>query len=225
MGEDNVIYNNLLTGINGGSAISISNGIKNSRLNGYFQVKRLQIIKNILINNMADFTIGVANGGRTLPPILSEISDNIVYKNNNNTIFNFNGFGSPDMYYSNNFFYGYNMGKTPFIYDALLDPSTFNLNIINYEDYGTTDITGPLFNIEPEMTEIPIELNYNYNKIKAQILTELYVQETNVNTITRRFLSNDSSHLSSNFVVNSLIFFYVLNYVKRPLLSLFRIFQ
>ena len=211
IGEDHLVYNNLFKEVSG-PAISISNGVENSPLNGYAQVKRLKVSENILINNNNDFLIGTVKGDRTLPPIHSQIIGNIVYKNNNNSIFSYDSYGSLDMYYYNNYFYGYNIGKSPFEYDVILDPEKFNTGIIDEYNYGTNDIVGPLYNIEPENTEIKVELNHNYHKIKSKILTDFYVHGNNTLKTyeNRNLLSNNTSELCGNFIFPSLFLLYFL---------------
>ena len=210
IGEDHLVYDNLIERVNGGAAISISNGVENTKLNGYAQVKRLRLSKNVLINNNVDFLIGISKSGGTLTPILSKITDNIIYKNNNNSIFSYDGYGSTDMYYNNNYFYGYNIGKNPFDYNVILDPKTFNSSII-YENYGTNDIVGPLFDILPENTEINVELNYHYHKIKSQILTDFYGNNRFLYPINNNLLLYNASHATfDNFIFPSLFLIYLL---------------
>jgi len=212
IGEDHLIYDNLIKDVNGGPAISINNGIQNTQLNGYAQVKNLKVAKNILINNNNDFIIGISKSGGTLTPISSQIIDNIVYKNNNNSIFSYDGYGSTDMYYKNNYFYGYDIGKSPFTYNVLLDPKKFDISIINEDNYGTNDFVGPLYNVDPKYSEINIELNYNYHKIKSEILTDFYINENKTLKLysNRQLLSNNSNNLFDNFILSSLFFIYYL---------------
>jgi parallel beta-helix repeat protein len=184
IGEDHLIYDNLIKDVNGGPAISINNGIKNTPLNGYAQVKNLKVAKNVLINNKNDFLIGISKSGGTLTPISSQIIDNIVYKNNNNSIFSYDGYGSTDMYYKNNYFYGYDIGKSTFNHDVLLDPKNFDISIINEDNYGTNDFIGPLYNVDPKYSEINIELNHNYHKIKSEILTDFYINENKITKLS-----------------------------------------
>lgn len=212
IGEDHLIYDNLIKDVNGGPAISITNGIKNTQLNGYAQVKNLKVAKNVLINNNNDFLIGISKSGGTLTPISSQIIDNIVYKNNNNSIFSYEGYGSTDMYYKNNYFYGYDMGKSPFTYNVLLDPKNFDISIINEDNYGTNDFLGPLYNVDPKYSEIKIELDHNYHKIKSGILTDFYINENKTLKLysNRQLLSNNASNLFDNFIFSSLFFIYLL---------------
>ena len=212
MGEDHIIYDNLIKDVNGGSAISITNGIQNTPINGYAQVKKLKVAKNVLINNNNDFLIGIPKSGGTLTPIYSQIIDNIVYKNNNNSIFSYDGYGSTDMYYNNNYFYGYDIGKSPFTYNVLLDPKNFDISIINEDNYGTNDFLGPLYNVDPKYSEINIELNHNYHKIKSEILTDFYINENKTLKLysNRQLLSNNTNNLFDSFILSSLFFIYLL---------------
>ena len=212
IGEDHLIYDNLIKDVNGGPAISINNGIKNTPLNGYSQVKNLKVAKNVLINNNNDFLIGISKSGGTLTPISSQIIDNIVYKNNNNSIFSYEGYGSTDMYYNNNYFYGYDIGKSPFTYNVLLDPKNFDISIINEDNYGTNDFLGPLYNVDPRYNEINIELNHNYHKIKSEILTDFYINENKTLKLysNRQLLSNNTNNLFDTFILSSLFFIYLI---------------
>jgi poly(beta-D-mannuronate) lyase len=83
IGEDNLVYNNYITGLAGTNyrtAITIVNGIPNSPLTGYFQVKRAVVAFNTLVDNANNFNIGVApDSTATLPPLDCVIANNIIY--------------------------------------------------------------------------------------------------------------------------------------------------
>ena len=186
VGEDHTVYANLIKEANGGnttgSGISITNGIKNSKLNQYLQVKNTEIVGNVLINNNCDFTIGLSKKGGTLQPIESEIKDNIVYKTSSDAIFSSKGSGSPDMKYENNKFYGKNFGSNPKNAGNLLKPTDFNISSINEKDYGTEDPLGPDWTKTPESTELGIEVNVFYDNIKNEILNDM---KNKNNTVTK----------------------------------------
>jgi poly(beta-D-mannuronate) lyase len=82
IGEDHRVFNNYITGTEGTStrsALSLMNGVPNSPLNRYFQVKRAIVVGNTIVDNRTSITIGAgADGELTLPPLDCTIADNIV---------------------------------------------------------------------------------------------------------------------------------------------------
>ena len=116
------------------------------------------------------------------------------------------------MYYNNNYFYGYDIGKSPFTYNVLLDPKNFDISIINEDNYGTNDFLGPLYNVDPRYNEINIELNHNYHKIKSEILTDFYINENKTLKLysNRQLLSNNTNNLFDTFILSSLFFIYLI---------------
>lgn len=83
VGEDHRIYNNYfqdLAGVEFYSPLSLMNGIPNSPLNGYFQVKRAQVLFNTLVNCYNPIVIGLGkNTDRTLPPLDCVIANNVLF--------------------------------------------------------------------------------------------------------------------------------------------------
>lgn len=84
IGENQNVHGNYLIGLNGEglrAAITIMNGIPQSPLNGYWQVKNAKVQFNIIINCKEGFHIGVGKSNRnTLPPIKVRISRNILHQ-------------------------------------------------------------------------------------------------------------------------------------------------
>ena len=83
IGEDHVVVNNYfegLLGTGGNSALVIVDGIPNSKLNEYFQVKRALIAFNTFVNCRQVFEIGNVKGerGRMLTPEDVVIANNLV---------------------------------------------------------------------------------------------------------------------------------------------------
>jgi poly(beta-D-mannuronate) lyase len=67
IGEDHVVVNNYLDGLMGKefeSALPINDGIPNSPANGYFQVKRLTLVHNTIVNCAQGLSFGVGHGAR-----------------------------------------------------------------------------------------------------------------------------------------------------------------
>ncbi len=81
IGEDHKIFNNYFENLRGTGfrgALTIMNGVPNSPLNRYFQVKRANIINNTFVNCDETFNIGEGSDSeRTLPPLDCIISNNI----------------------------------------------------------------------------------------------------------------------------------------------------
>ncbi len=87
IGEDHQVFNNYfgeLTGTSGRSALTIMQGLENSPLNGYFQVKRAVVAFNTFVNCQNSLVIGLPGtySGTpqvtTLPPEDCVIANNIV---------------------------------------------------------------------------------------------------------------------------------------------------
>lgn len=115
IGEDHVVINNYIadcagTGLK--SAISIMNGVPNSPLNRYFQVKRAIVAFNTLVNNRVNFNIGAGKDSElTLPPLDCVIANNIVQGNLSPLILETD---KPiNMKYEGNIFYGAEVGINP----------------------------------------------------------------------------------------------------------------
>ncbi len=82
IGEDHRVFNNYVSGTDGSSlksALTIMNGVPNSALDRYFQVKRATVVFNTFVDNSHTFNLG---GGKdselSLPPLDCVIANNIV---------------------------------------------------------------------------------------------------------------------------------------------------
>jgi poly(beta-D-mannuronate) lyase len=82
IGEDHRVINNYVTGTAGTSyraALTMMNGVPNSPLNRYFQVKRALVAFNTFVDNRMTFHIGAGKDSElTLPPLDCTIADNIL---------------------------------------------------------------------------------------------------------------------------------------------------
>jgi poly(beta-D-mannuronate) lyase len=81
IGEDHIVFNNYFDGLPGSgarAALCMMDGVVNSAVNEYFQVKRAQILFNTFVGCSNNFTIGQADGGGTLGPIDCTIANNLV---------------------------------------------------------------------------------------------------------------------------------------------------
>ena len=85
IGEDHTIYNNYFCGLYGSSfksALPVLNGVPNSPLNRYFQVKNALIVFNTFFDCKYTMIIGAgADDERTLPPEDCIIANNLVKTN------------------------------------------------------------------------------------------------------------------------------------------------
>ena len=83
IGEDHKVFNNYVCGTSGSSlksALTLMNGVPNSPLNRYFQVKRAIVAFNTFVDNVYSMNLG---GGRnselSLPPLDCVIANNVVF--------------------------------------------------------------------------------------------------------------------------------------------------
>jgi poly(beta-D-mannuronate) lyase len=115
IGEDHKVYNNYIEKTAGSSmksGIIMMNGVPNSPLNRYFQVKRALVVFNTLVDNKYSFYIGAGKDTElTLPPIDCVIANNLVWSNHSPLI---TYYDTPtNMKYEGNIFYGATLGITP----------------------------------------------------------------------------------------------------------------
>jgi poly(beta-D-mannuronate) lyase len=82
IGEDHKVYNNYFEGLYGSSfksALPIMNGVPNSPLNRYFQVKNALVAFNTFVDCQYTMIIGAgADSERSLPPLNCTIANNLV---------------------------------------------------------------------------------------------------------------------------------------------------
>ncbi len=187
-GVDHIIAGNCFKDINGNGTtrvgVSLNNGMPNTPLNGYYQIKNTKIRNNVFVNCSNDFAVGVeVKSGNRLLPLTSEITGNIVYKTDNREVFSSASsvLGSLDMKYSNNKIYATNLGKKAPSTVSLLSPNDFDFDEFqkSYKSlYGCIEDVGLQWNRDVSETEIKEDLEVYYNKIKKHILEEI---ESNIN--------------------------------------------
>ena len=83
VGEGHRVWNNYFCGLTGTGAratLSIHNGIPNSPVGLYHQVKDLEVIHNTFVNNSQTVLVGYAKGkhGAILPPVGTVFANNII---------------------------------------------------------------------------------------------------------------------------------------------------
>lgn len=90
IGEDHVVVNNyfeLLGGTGFESAIAIMNGVPNSPLNRYFQVRNVTVAHNTIVRARDALTIGAgADSERTLPPEGVRFHNNVILSEGNSIV-------------------------------------------------------------------------------------------------------------------------------------------
>lgn len=94
IGEDHKVYNNYFEGLryrkpsgSGSSttgALNVMNGLVNSPLSGYYQVKNVQIVNNTLVDCDLGIRIGTSLSGATLAPENLIVANNIILDSNIN---------------------------------------------------------------------------------------------------------------------------------------------
>ena len=114
IGEDHKVFNNYIQNTAGNGArsgISFMDGILNSPLNGYYQVKRAIVAFNTLVNCYSSLSIGVGNSStQNMPTLDCVIANNLVYSTLGPLI-TYTDTPS-NMTYQGNIFYGSNLGIT-----------------------------------------------------------------------------------------------------------------
>lgn len=146
IGEDHRVYNNYFQDLRGTgyrSAVSIMNGVPDSPLNRYFQVKRAEIIHNTIINCSRAFEIGSGAGTElSLPPVNSSIVNNLVYNTGSQRIVTIED--QPDnMFYSDNYFYGGELGISDTVSGILkVDPLLVDYGDSLWRPVSTSPVIG-----------------------------------------------------------------------------------
>jgi len=114
IGEDHKVYNNYIENSAGSSmktGITLVNGVPNSPLNRYFQVKRAQVVFNTLVGNRYSIHVGAGKDSElSLPPLDCVIANNIVWSTKEPLI---TYTDTPvNMKYEGNLFFGSSLGIT-----------------------------------------------------------------------------------------------------------------
>ncbi len=114
IGEDHKVFNNYFTHLSGSgyhSALSVVNGVVNSPLNRYFQVKNAIIAFNTFVDNKYTVTIGAGKSSeQSLPPKNCVIANNII-KTSYSPIVTYTD--TPDsLTWEGNIIFGANLGIT-----------------------------------------------------------------------------------------------------------------
>jgi poly(beta-D-mannuronate) lyase len=113
IGEDHKVFNNYVCGTDGNSnksALTIMDGVLNSPLSGYFQVKRAVVAFNTFVDNKYTINIGGNGAGATLPPDSCVIANNVVLATSSPII---TLTDTPtNMTWQGNIFYGASLGIT-----------------------------------------------------------------------------------------------------------------
>lgn len=83
IGEGHRIWNNYFCGLTGSgvrAALSVHNGVPNSPVGLYHQIKDFQVIHNTFVNNHQNVLVGYGKGidGAILPPIRTVFANNII---------------------------------------------------------------------------------------------------------------------------------------------------
>lgn len=113
IGEDHVVINNYFESLDGSSmktALTIMNGVPNSPLNRYFQVKNAVVAFNTFVNNRYNIYLGAgADSERTLPPENVAFANNVVLSDGRKDIVR-QADAPVDMTWTGNVMYGGDLG-------------------------------------------------------------------------------------------------------------------
>lgn len=125
IGEDHKVFNNYFENLRGTgfyAAIPIMNGVPNSPLNRYFQVKNARVVNNTFVNCRQNITIGFhADNELTLPPLNCTIANNVVSTNSDMPLITVEA--EPiNMTYSANVMFGSTLGISPDSGITQIDP-------------------------------------------------------------------------------------------------------
>jgi poly(beta-D-mannuronate) lyase len=112
IGEDHKVFNNYFADLKGAgywSALSMVNGVPNSPLNRYFQVKNALVAFNTFVNNTSNFDIGTGKSDeQSLPPMDCVIANNLV-QSQSAPIINYTD-QPVNLFYEGNIMFGANLG-------------------------------------------------------------------------------------------------------------------
>jgi poly(beta-D-mannuronate) lyase len=145
IGEDHKVFNNYIQNTAGSSyktAIAIMDGISNSPLNGYWQVKRAVVVFNTLVNCRYSFLIGAGySSSQNMPPIDCVIANNLVYSTSSPLI---TYDDTPvNLIYEGNIFYGASLGITKPVGITIVDPK---MTLISGGFWRPESTTSPVLN-------------------------------------------------------------------------------
>jgi poly(beta-D-mannuronate) lyase len=118
IGEDHKVYNNYFQDIIGGefrSAISINNGVPDSPLSRYFQVKNAEVVNNTIVNCKYPLSFGAGKSDElSLPPLNTTIANNVIADYNGITSQAISYIDTPlEVQYVQNIVYSASLGDTP----------------------------------------------------------------------------------------------------------------
>ena len=145
IGEDHKVFNNYLENTAGSSlktAITIMDGIPNSPLNGYWQVKRAVVAFNTIVNCRYSLNIGAGySSSQNMPPLDCVFADNLIFSTAAPLI-TYND-APVNMTYEGNIFYGATLGITKPAGITIVDP---RMKLSTGELWRPDSLTSPVIN-------------------------------------------------------------------------------
>lgn len=185
IGEDHKVYNNYFENLRGTSfraALTMVNGVLNSPLNRYFQVKRAEVVNNTFVNCSETFNIGAGKDSeRTLPPLDCKISNNIATSSSRLIEYEDDPI---NMLYENNIIYGGPIGITQPDGITIVDPQLIT----------GTDNLWRISSNSPAIDSASTNYNYIFDDMDGQFRgssPDIGSDEYSMDAVTRRPL-NDS---------------------------------
>ncbi len=218
IGENHTVTNNYIQDVKGDSgsfksALNVTNGVPDSPLTRYFQVKNAKITNNVLINNSANIYVGSGKSDElSLAPEKITIKDNIIVLNEpndevikyidqptNSIIENNKVVNTSDLQYIESNGYGIYVPKG-------FEPRPVDSKLVG--PTGVTAVTLPVRNLYKEETDVKVKLPYEFedNTVLFGIGSDVvYVENTKStiditeNTVVP-FVSNKKAYIPMRFI-------------------------
>lgn len=165
-GDSHILFSNLILDANN-TSINVNSGQPSGIYN--LPVKNLQVVNNVSINSGVDCIIG--SSSYNINPTNCIYRYNTFYKNNMIPIFSIKDY--TNLFFQNNKYFSTNVSKKIEPTETVINPSNFDITKINQNNYGCDDKSGTDWLNIPENTEIRIDLELYYNKLKTNILVDL----------------------------------------------------
>ena len=192
-GEDHILFSNIVLDANKYSIL-----VNSGQTSGIYNlpVKNLQVVNNFSMNSNIDYIIG--SSIYNIDPFNCIYKYNTSYKNTLNPVFSIKQY--TNLFFQNNKYYCSNLSKKLEITEEVFEPLTFDTSKVKIDSYGCTDNIGPDWSNNPENTEIKIDFELYYNKLKTSIITDL-----------SNYLPPDSKPINTPSSLNSLSYLCIIS--------------
>lgn len=167
-GKDHILFRNFIQNTNSQGAISLNSGNNSGIYN--IPIERANILNNISVNCVSHYILG--SNKFNVQPADCVMRNNIAYDSLSNPVF-LNNSGIQDFYYADNQYYATNFGIIKNPTEKLLNPNIFNVNTIDKSQFGYNNKVGPLWDTQPESSEILVDLEKYYNNLLNLIILDI----------------------------------------------------